>query len=238
MAKNKQSLAQISRKIKALEKNSIKNAIEIGKLLHEAYEQCDHGEYMKWLDAEFSWSHQTSLRYRSIYNLTQNQHGVDFNSLNISLTALYLVARMKDDGEQVACKAIINTAKRRRVTYRIAHDIIAKLNPSLRPPPPSPPIELPPIGPRPIEPLDDDLPSDPNNPDDENELAAALRTVLRYSECSAAWPKAIQAIGGRVKLQEIIETEKSVYEKHCGKDAIQAKADRAEAKAAQRARMP
>ena len=63
------------------------------------------------------------------------------------------------------------------------------------------------------------------------ELITALDVVLRYSFRSDAWPKVIEAIGS-VKLREIIEALKTVYDTHCDKSAVKTKADRAEAKAA------
>jgi hypothetical protein len=53
------TLGRISAQIKALEKSSIQNTAEIGRLLHEAEQQCAHGEYMKWLRSEFGWSHDS-----------------------------------------------------------------------------------------------------------------------------------------------------------------------------------
>ena len=38
-------LNQISAQIRKFEKNTIGNVVAIGRLLHEAHEQCEHGEY-------------------------------------------------------------------------------------------------------------------------------------------------------------------------------------------------
>jgi hypothetical protein len=120
---NTRTLAQISQKIKKLEKRTIQNVIEIGKLLHEASEKCEHGEYKNWLKSEFSWSDQTALNYRHVYALTQKPNSLDFAQLNISISAVYFIARMLKDGQelyQAAAKAIIAAAKKDRVTYPIA----------------------------------------------------------------------------------------------------------------------
>jgi hypothetical protein len=58
-----QNLSTISAKIRKFEKNTIANVVEIGRLLNEAHEQCDYGEYQDWLEREFSWSYRTALRY-------------------------------------------------------------------------------------------------------------------------------------------------------------------------------
>jgi hypothetical protein len=41
--------------------------VEIGKLLCEASEECEHGEYLAWIKLEFGWSHGTSLNYRAMF---------------------------------------------------------------------------------------------------------------------------------------------------------------------------
>jgi hypothetical protein len=252
------TLAQISQKIKAVEKRKlISGIVEIGKLLREGERLCEHGEYVAWIRREFSWSHQTALNYRNVFDLTQNPNHLDFDKLNITQSALYLVAGMKGDHEKVARKAIINTAKRRRVTFPIACEIIDKFEelPPLKPPSSSPPpsFEEPPI--EPIEGEGETPPSGSPPPDrsppidqpteDLNlkdggvafprseqpaapnpELMAALSTVSRYSLHFAVWPEVIEAIG-LVKLRGIIEALNAIYETHCDKNVVKAKADRA-----------
>jgi len=131
-------LARITKEIKAFEQRSIDSIVEIGKLLHEAAqpEICSHGEYQDWLKREFGWSYQTSLNYRNVYQLVEyppdHPHKPNswvfgsINDLDISLSALYLIAAMKDDDQQAARFAIIEAAKVGRVTYKIARDIIRK----------------------------------------------------------------------------------------------------------------
>src|ERR1700694_650508 len=99
---NTRTLSQISQKIKLLEKNNksmekktIGNVVEIGKLLREADDQCKHGDYQAWIKREFThWSHSTALNYRSVYDLTQNRNVTNLAGLDISLNALYLLARI------------------------------------------------------------------------------------------------------------------------------------------------
>jgi hypothetical protein len=49
----KRDLVDIAGDIHALERRSI---FDIGKLLIEAHEACEHGEWGDWLDNEFEWS--------------------------------------------------------------------------------------------------------------------------------------------------------------------------------------
>jgi Protein of unknown function (DUF3102) len=139
------ALAAISKKIHALEKNNLSNVLRIGGLLREASEQiCGHGEYQDWLKREFGWSYQTALNYRNVYDFaaasssrwrqTFSPRSVpekpngwvfgDLDDLNITLSALYLVAAMKGEDEQDSRLAIIEAAKKGRVTYRTAREII------------------------------------------------------------------------------------------------------------------
>src|ERR1700722_13824068 len=94
------SLAEIATQIKLLEKKSIANVVTIGRLLHVAHEQvCEHGEYMKWLKSEFGWSRGTALNYRNVYELSENRKIYDFAKLDISVSALYMAARLLKDDE-------------------------------------------------------------------------------------------------------------------------------------------
>jgi hypothetical protein len=134
------ALVSISKKIKALEKKSIANVIEIGKLLHQASEQIEHGDYMDWLKSEFGWSHQTAYNYRNVYALSQNSKILNFDKLDISISALYLVAKIMNhdppDEIAVACAtAVIDAAKRKRVSYTMARYIIDKNTPESAPEP-------------------------------------------------------------------------------------------------------
>jgi hypothetical protein len=224
MTANVKALAEISSRIKTLEKNTVSNAVEIGHLLHEAREQIPHGEYKAWLLQQFGWSYRTSLRFHHAYSFSGKCQIGTFEKLDLSLSALHLVADPYTD--EVARNAIIKAASNGRVTYKIAKAIIAEHAPAK-------PLDEP----LPIDPIDDELASDESSPidgdgetGDQPSAATALRIVSRISEQDTAWPKIIAAIGGLVKLLEITETLQAVYNRHCDKDAVKSKADRAEAK--------
>jgi Protein of unknown function (DUF3102) len=122
------TLPQIAKAIKALEKKTIANVVEIGRLLHEAKEQCEFGEYMKWLESEFGWSHDTALNYRNVYDLKIRTRS-DFADWDITLSALYLVARLLKDDEpdhRGVGEAILAAAQRGRVSHSIAKEISGK----------------------------------------------------------------------------------------------------------------
>jgi hypothetical protein len=60
--KNTRSLDVIAGEIHALER---KGVIEVGKLLLEANEQCEHGQWLAWLDAN-GWSASTAERQMKV----------------------------------------------------------------------------------------------------------------------------------------------------------------------------
>ena len=63
------TLSRLAKKIKTLEKDSVRSAVEIGGLLEQAAAACDHGDFQDWVAREFAWSYRTSVRYRSVYAL-------------------------------------------------------------------------------------------------------------------------------------------------------------------------
>lgn len=65
-----------------------KELIEIGMELINMKGILPHGEFGKWLDAEFGWSHQTACNYMSVAKaFSQNS-----NDLNFTPTVLYLLS--------------------------------------------------------------------------------------------------------------------------------------------------
>lgn len=118
---NRRDLAKIATEIKALERKDIKTIVARGRLLQEAADQAEHGEYMEWLKAEFGMSYRTAKRYRNVFELSENRQIADFEKLNISVSALYVVADMLDDCPTRA--AILKAAQQRRVTYQEAKAI-------------------------------------------------------------------------------------------------------------------
>jgi Protein of unknown function (DUF3102) len=228
-------LVQIARAIKALEKKTIQNVVEIGKLLHQASEKCEHGEYAAWLKSEFEWSDQTALNYRYVFKLTQKPNNLDFAKLDISISAVYFVAGilLREDQcpeDRAAAKAVIAAAKKDRVTYPIATIIFNKHLADHRPAeepddlPDEEPDDLPDEEPDTEEPLDDDTESEQPPP---SKLAATVREMLDISEHDSAWPDIIADIG-TAALQKIIRTLQAVYDARCEISSVKAAADRAE----------
>lgn len=115
-------LAAIVGQIKTLEKRTIATVVDIGRLLEQASELSEHGEYTNWLRVNFGWSHNTSLRYRAIYRLSQNRQIGDFDRLNMSVSALYLLASNID--RTPVRDALVAAAQSGRVSYSAAKRIV------------------------------------------------------------------------------------------------------------------
>src|SRR6267142_615984 len=149
--KNKnQVLELIGDKIKAHEKKTIGGIVAIGGLLIEASEQCEHGEFMDWVDHHFGWSHATTLRYRRAFEFANTCD--DFGNLNLTLSALYFVASLNLGAGSIDTailredpqKAIIKKARKNRVTYSVAKAIFDKIK-----------------NPHPVDPVEDETPPTP-----------------------------------------------------------------------------
>jgi hypothetical protein len=248
------SLKQIAKQLDALTKRSTKDAVETGRLLQQAFEEHE-GHYTTWLK-DIGRSERTAMRYRNIFRLkqTNRQFAGSLDRMVIDVSALHLLA--DPNTPEKARKKIIDTAVRGHVDYYDAVAIVAAIDPPPTPTPvprprPRPRPSSTPALP-PIEPLDDDdddgdgdaddsgdekddvRDKDDAKDDDEDDdggaaaaLVTALNVVWRSSGQPKVWRKAVKSIGP-VKLQGLIDTLKTAYDTHCGKDSVRLAADRAE----------
>jgi hypothetical protein len=103
--KNTDTLPQIAKKFRALEKKDIRSLIEKGRLLQVAFDREDHGdreEYHSWVADELDISTSQEARYRNVFAFSEiSQSGkfgeqIKIADLNISRTALYELANEWD----------------------------------------------------------------------------------------------------------------------------------------------
>jgi hypothetical protein len=170
MTTNNQRLDLFTEQLRNIEKKNIGGAVEEGRLLTEAKEVCSHGEYVAWIVRNHGWSHATTLRKRRAFEFANTCD--DFESLNLSVSALYYVADLSLSAGPIetaalrksAQKAIIRAARKRRVTRAVAEQIFEKIrNPPIDPVEGETPLVS--LGSaQPIQP-DDDIPA--ANDDDE-----------------------------------------------------------------------
>jgi hypothetical protein len=78
--------------IRWLAKNVVGDVVEIGRLLTEAKERCAHGDWLPWLQKEFSWHERTAQNFMRVHQLSKNENFSDL-AVALDLSSLYLLAR-------------------------------------------------------------------------------------------------------------------------------------------------
>jgi hypothetical protein len=91
MSNTRRDLADIASDIHALERGS---KFDIGKLLIEARDACEHGEWGDWLDREFDWSTTTAANYMAAASLRDKFPTV--GDLKVPLRTIYELGLDKD----------------------------------------------------------------------------------------------------------------------------------------------
>jgi hypothetical protein len=115
--------------IRALGRNVIRDILGIGTRLDEVKNALRHGEWGKWLDAEFGWSDRTALRCMDAAKAFAAKSDT-VSDLPIDIGALYLLARAKTPPE-VREEAVERAKRGERITAAKARGIVAR-KPSAR----------------------------------------------------------------------------------------------------------
>lgn len=129
---------QKTSEIKTLIRRSVQDIIDIGTKLIEVKDQLGHGEFGKWLSAEFNWNERTARRFMSVADAFKTDTVSD---LKIGAKALYLLAAPSTPDE--AREEALEIAKSgETITYTTAKAIVAQHKPAEPPrqPPPLPPV--------------------------------------------------------------------------------------------------
>jgi hypothetical protein len=96
---------------------------DIGKLLIEAEEACEHGRWRTWLKDEFEWSHDTARNYMAAYRLAENDERV--RHLKVPATIIYALANDVDEITPKLIDALVEaTADGRRLSVSDADSVI------------------------------------------------------------------------------------------------------------------
>jgi hypothetical protein len=114
------SLDAIAEDIHKVEGKSI---IDVGKLLLEAQDQCDHGEWLDWLDAEFDRSVDTAERYMSVARMADKFRTV--RNLKVTVRTLYLLADQDEDDLPAIIKELAKHATKARLKSSEAERLIS-----------------------------------------------------------------------------------------------------------------
>jgi len=118
---NVRSLDLIADDINKLERGNI---FDIGDLLLEAKAQCEHGQWLSWLHAEFeSYSVDTAERYMKVAKLSTKFRCV--RNLKLAATTLYELAdRENEDDLQAIIKELAKHATKKRLKPLEAERVI------------------------------------------------------------------------------------------------------------------
>jgi hypothetical protein len=116
----KRELADIAGDIHALERRS---AFDIGKLLIEARDACDHGEWGNWLDREFDWSDDTADNYMAAARLADKFRTV--RNLKVPQRIIYDLGADIDDTDLPAIiEALAEASKSKSISVTRAEEVI------------------------------------------------------------------------------------------------------------------
>ena len=83
---------QLTLEIKKNIRTTVQTSWEIGRKLAEARHQLDPFQFSSWLQAEFDWSRRTAYNFIQVYEAFPEFASANFARLNISISALYLLA--------------------------------------------------------------------------------------------------------------------------------------------------
>lgn len=116
---------QRASEIKSLMQQNSQNIIEIGQKLIDVKEQMEHGQFGRWLKAEFDWSKSAALRFMQVASQFKN---TNLAHLEIAPSALYEIAAPSTP--EGARQEIIERAKQgEKITYTKAKSISAHHKP-------------------------------------------------------------------------------------------------------------
>lgn len=125
---NARPLDAIAADIHKLDRADLTNIIARGKLLNEANDSCDHGEWLNWLQQEFAMSQSTAMNYRVTADLAQKFPTV--GNLKVPLKIIYRLAEdiEEPEVEQPELEAIIaalaKASKTKMLSVAVADDVI------------------------------------------------------------------------------------------------------------------
>jgi hypothetical protein len=122
MTKNARLLDAVAEDIHALQRDSY---LDIGDLLIEAKDSCEHGEWGEWLETEFDWSQDTAKRYMDSARLAAKFRTV--RNLKVPARVIYELAGDLEDADLPAIvEALAKASKgKKSLTVAAAEDEIA-----------------------------------------------------------------------------------------------------------------
>jgi hypothetical protein len=116
---NRRPLDETAADIHALERS---NFIEVGKLLVEAKETCDHGEWLSWLEEQFAWSVDTAENYMRVYRLADKFRKI--RNLKVGKVTLYDLTYEEENQLPAIIDALAKVATKQHLKLADAQNVI------------------------------------------------------------------------------------------------------------------
>jgi hypothetical protein len=133
------SLPTIIAAIRKTFRNDIANIIRRGELLQEAKDQLGHGQWLPWLEDNFSMDERTAQRAMAVAKFAAKYDSL--SDLRLKKSALYDL--ISGDYPEKVINAVLNEAKSKTVNHLRVWGINGELNP---PPKPQPVEDIPETG--------------------------------------------------------------------------------------------
>lgn len=115
-------IQQLTNEIKTLMRRNAQEIIEIGQKLTEVKQYLGHGSFINWLKSEFSWSISTATKFMQVW---EQFKFVNFTNLNITASALYLIAAPSSP-KVVRAEALERASSGENISYTKAKEIICQ----------------------------------------------------------------------------------------------------------------
>ena len=109
-------------RLKSLIQRSARDIIEVGQYLIEIKSELSHGNFDKWLEAEFSWSPSTARKFMQV---AAKFKSVQCTDLNFATSALYLLAR-PSVSEKARDEALNRAKQGENISLPSAKEIVAR----------------------------------------------------------------------------------------------------------------
>jgi hypothetical protein len=98
-------------------KATVQRAMDAGRFLNAAKEQCEYGTWLSWLGANWNYKHATASAYMQIANF---QHAGNLKDAKSIREALRMIGEEKEDQPDVVESAIVPRAERKTGRVEVA----------------------------------------------------------------------------------------------------------------------
>jgi hypothetical protein len=119
---------QSTNEIKALMRRSSKDIVDIGQRLLEIKQCIGHGSFLKWIKSEFNWSLSAATKFMQV---GEQFKSVNFTNLNITASALYLIAA-PSTCQPARAKVLELASSGQNITYTKAKELISQYKKNLK----------------------------------------------------------------------------------------------------------